>query len=111
LLRSELGQELSECGSPDGPYLYLDDCSYTGKTIRNDIVGWLDTYAPVGGRLHIVVIGYHRGGWYFANQVDQAAYAKVKGTVTWHPFVVIEDRKKYIDTSEVLRPAELPHDS
>jgi hypothetical protein len=57
-------------------------------------------------------MAWHCGGQYYAakdiEKAVQAANKKIK--IGWWRCVEIEDRKTYINTSEVLRPARLPRD-
>src|SRR6267142_985408 len=42
-LQKETGLTLTPCGSPDGPYVYLDDGVFTGTSVRWDIIAWVKT--------------------------------------------------------------------
>lgn len=110
LLQSRFGFQTADCGTTNGPYLYLDDWLFTGNRIRGDLTRWLHYEAPDGGEVYVIVIGSHNSGqWYAKREVDRAATPK-NIRVHWWQFLGVEDRKAYINQSEVLRPTSLPHD-
>ena len=111
-LRSKVGLSLEDCGSSDGPFIYLDDGVFTGNRIRHDLSSWIKSNAPVEARLHVIVIGSHRGGEWYANKelkkVAQEAGKRVD--IHWWRSLKIEDRRAYLAGSDVLRPTALPPD-
>jgi len=110
LLEQLCGLKLSACGSRAGDFVYLDDAVFTGSTVRNELLPWIETDAPKTGKLHIVVAALHNGGQYYAhNCIAKACNDAGKSIdVTWWRRREIEDRKAYIDESDVLRPTTLP---
>lgn len=113
VLQNTCGLKLSDCGSDHGPYIYLDDVIFTGNRIKNDIRGWIQSSAPSAAKAHVVVIGLHRGGqWYARTKIDEGAKAAGKEVgITWWRGVEIEDRKSYVTVSDVLRPSSIPDDA
>lgn len=63
LLLEECGLDINQCGSDDGPYIYLDDVLFTGGRIGQDLTKWISG-APVNASIHIVVIAAHKLGEY-----------------------------------------------
>ena len=78
----------------------------------SDLVRWIRDDAPLESNVHVIVIAFHRYGQYYANRnIKKIAGAEGKKVnLKWWRCVEIEDRKKYIDTSDVLRPTKLPID-
>ena len=113
VLEKRCGLSLVDCGSDDGPYIYLDDAVFSGNKIRNDFLGWIQKSAPQTAKVHVLVIGLHRGGqWYAGTAIQEGAKAAGrKVDVTWWRSLEIEDRKRYIANSDVLRPASIPNDA
>jgi len=113
VLQRSCGVALDECGSDDGPYIYLDDIIFTGNRVKNDLLGWIQSSAPLAAKVHVLVIGFHRGGqWYAKTKVEEGAKAAGKTVdVSWWRYLEIEDRKAYIADSDVLRPSSLPNDA
>lgn len=113
VLQKTCGLSLDDCGSDDGPYIYLDDVIFTGNRIKTDLSGWLQTGAPAAAKVHVVVIGFHRGGqWYAGKEIEKAANAAGKKLdITWWRSLEVEDRKTYVADSDVLRPSAIPADA
>lgn len=112
LLKEECDLGIDACGADPKAYLYLDDGVFTGNRIRNDISSWTQSDAPQDAKVHVVTIALHRGGQFYAEAGIQEAAQRAgkKINVCWWRCVSIEDRKKYIDSSDVLRPRSLPQD-
>lgn len=113
VLQKTCGFGVDECGSEDGPYIYLDDVVFTGNRVRNDLSAWLKSSAPPKAKLHVIVIAFHRGGQYYAKtKIDEVcAVAKKSLDITWWRCLELEDRKTYVNDSDVLRPSSIPGDA
>jgi hypothetical protein len=74
-LKKEIGLTLAQCGSPDGPYFYLDDCVFTGTHVRWNVIDWVKTdHAPKVAKVHILTLAKHRGRIpYTKNKIQQEA--------------------------------------
>lgn len=112
ILENECGLLTEECGENPAAFLYLDDAIFTGNRIRTDIGEWIRTDAPNDAVLHVVTIALHLGGQYFAGiKIDESLKASKKNIkVNWWRRIEIEDRKRYINSSDVLRPTCIPED-
>ncbi|OCW56111.1 phosphoribosyltransferase-like protein [Hoeflea olei] len=113
VLQKACGISLSECGQAGGSsYVYIDDVLFSGGRIKNDIVRWIKDAAPQNAKLVIITIAYHRlGQWRTENDILEAAKAAGKKIeLSWPHVFKVEDRKKYIDNSDVLRPTAIPAD-
>jgi hypothetical protein len=112
ILQEECGLEIDDCGADPDAFLYLDDGIFTGNRIRNDITSWIESDAPQEATLHVVTIALHCGGQYYAKTgIEKAAQdAGKRIDVHWWRCVEIEDRKTYVNSSDVLRPTSVPDD-
>lgn len=112
ILQEECDLGIDDCGGKAAAYLYLDDGIFTGNRVRNDINSWVQSDAPKEAKVHVVTIALHRGGQYYAEtRIGSAAQgAGKKITVRWWRCVEIEDRRRYVNSSDVLRPTSLPDD-
>lgn len=112
-LQQTVQLRVADCGSSGGPFVYLDDAVFTGGRVRSDLVNWIRTDAPTKAEVHIIVIAYHQGGQYYAQtKINEAAKANRKSIhVTWWRVLEIEDRRHYINNSDVLRPTIIPDDA
>jgi hypothetical protein len=106
-MESEFGFDTLACGSPDGPFLYLDDGVFTGARVRADVLNWLAN-APSGAKLYIVVIALYRGGQWWADKSIKPVAKEKSITVQWLRLFEFENRKSYKYTTDVLRLAVVP---
>lgn len=112
VLQEVCGFSVSQCGMRPKAFVYLDDVLFTGNRIRTDISAWINADAPQTASLHVITIGLHSGGQYYARQqiADAANAAGKTINITWWRCIEIEDRKNYTNTSDVLRPTAIPAD-
>ena len=112
LLKREFDLDLDECGHDSERFVYLDDATFTGNRVRNDLMRWIEQDAPASAKVEIVVFAFHTLGQYYASKGLQSAAAKANKKVDtdWWRVLTIEDRLTYINSSDVLRPTELPDD-
>lgn len=111
-LESEHGFGIEDCGQGDEVFIYLDDGIFTGNRVRRDLENWIRDHAPAQAKVHVICIAEHSGGRYYANtkiqEVNRASGKNVD--ITWWNAIVLEDRKTYSATSDVLRPTAIPND-
>lgn len=112
LLEKECGVNLRDCGRDPKAYVYLDDALFTGNRIKIDFDKWIQTKAPDKAKVHVILFALHRSGFYYASREIQnsARAAEKKIEISWWREIEVEDRKAYIDSSDVLRPTKLPDD-
>lgn len=113
-LKKECGiKSLSECGSADEVFVYLDDVLFSGSRIGNDLAEWIQTDAPDRATVHIVVMAAYRfGEWKCMERLREAA-AAAKKKISFHVWAALrlENRVRYEKQSEVLWPVVLPDDA
>jgi hypothetical protein len=112
VLRKKCGFTIKDCGERPAAYIYLDDGIFTGHRIRTDMNGWIHSSAPKQAHVHVIATVLHSGGqWYAKTSIEKVAQEVGKEiTMTWWRGIEVEDRKSYIDASDVLRPVNLPDD-
>jgi len=111
-LYSKCGINLEDCSGSSEAFVYLDDGIYTGNNILNDLKSWILSEAPDEAVLSVVVIALHRGGKHYARTRLDRAKGSIGKTIRidWWRCVELEDRRDYTNSSDVLRPTELPDD-
>lgn len=112
-LEARCGFEVSECGETSGPFVYIDDTLFTGGTVGNDLVEWLETAAPQTSAVEVVVIAAHAFGSFKVEQRISAEASRLNKKVAlriWRA-EVIENRLSERNVSEVLWPTALPDDA
>lgn len=112
-MKETLGIEVNQCGSNGGPFIYLDDISFTGNRVLNDLTKWLQGPALPNAQVYVIVFAYHNGGQWYANKGVTAAAITQKKTISlnWWRVLELEDRTNYSNTSDVFRPSSLPADA
>ena len=113
VLEEECGFGVDECGEDPLAFVYLDDASFTGNRIRQDLEEWITKAAPVKAKVHVITIALHSGGQYYAQKKIDAAASNTKKEIkiSWWWAITLEDRKTYTDSSDVLRPVCIPDDA
>ncbi|MCC0807567.1 hypothetical protein FPV16_15240 [Methylobacterium sp. W2] len=111
-LQSKCGFGISECGEEPHTFLYLDDLVYSGGRTKTDITRWIREESPKEAKLVILTLGIHLLGKYFAetdiNKASKDSGKSIK--LDWWHAKSIEDRKAYMNNSDVLRPTTIPAD-
>jgi hypothetical protein len=112
LVVDELGVALADGGGVPSSYLYLDDGIFSGGRVLSDLSRWIRTDAPHDARVEIVSMALHLGGKWYAQERLQAVAQQAGKTVSlhWWSGVNVENRQTYTNSSDVLRPTELPND-
>lgn len=109
IVREVAGVGIDQCGSPRGPFLYFDDCIFTGWTVLRELRGWL-TSAPSGTKLHVITAGMYTSGSYnAAKNLRPLAASKGVDLSFWRSAELpsyLDDESK----AQVLRPAVIPPD-
>ncbi len=113
ILEETCGFGIAQCGANGGSYVYLDDAIFTGNRVRQDLDAWVRGAAPAVTDLHIISIVLHLGAEYYAGQRIGSVCNEVRKNidVSWWRAITLEDRNRYINTSDVLRPTRIPNDS
>lgn len=111
-LHEAIGLHIWDCGTPNGPFVYLDDAIFSGNRAGDDLSTWIADKAPLDATLHIIVVATHSlGSWQMKTGLKAEAESAGKniGIKIWRA-VEFENRKAYRMQSEVLWPTELPDD-
>jgi len=95
-----------------GSFLYLDDFIFTGNTAVADLSAWITNTAPHRIDLRVVVVAVHTyGEYYLRKQLEKAAAVSGKSlSLSIWRSGEFEDRKSYINASEVFRPTRAAGD-
>jgi hypothetical protein len=90
----------------------MDDVIFTGNRVLNDLRNWITTHTLAKASIHIVTMAFYRGGQYYAKtKLAEAAKAAGKEmTFHWWRMLELEDRKRYVNFADVLRPRGIPQD-
>lgn len=111
-LKKTYGIQKLPNGSSD-TFVYLDDVSFSGNRVLNDLRAWIASTAPALGKVHIIVLALHTGGQNYAQGALLKAAKDAGKTLTfkWWRSVEVEDRRDHTNVSDVLRPTKLPPDA
>jgi len=110
LLKQEVGQEISDCSSNDGPFVYLDDGLFGGGRIFQDVSSWITKASPGKCELRIVVAALHMLGKYYVEKKIGELITKTKKQISlsWWRIHEVENRRYYKNESDVLWPTSVP---
>jgi hypothetical protein len=111
-LKERYGLSLAHCGSPVGPYVYLDDMLFTGNRIILDLVQWIRQEAPARAQVVVMVmVCYRRGLWYTHRMIRQAAAkARKEISLSWLRSIEFEDRRWPSGAVDGFHPTRIPDD-
>ena len=111
VLEQKCGFSVDDCGSDPKVFVYLDDAIFSGGTVHQDLIHWIETDAPDNAILYVIVIATHEG-FFFNKQKITQELAKSGKTIKikWWQLVNLENRRTYADTSDVLWPVSIPDD-
>ena len=112
LLKEKIGLDLKQTGARPSCHIYLDDGIFTGMTLIESLTRWLKGDAPAKCILHVIVIAGHIGGKHYAETTLNKTAKQLGKEIEfrWWALLPLEDRKLYTDTSDVLRPTQIPQD-
>lgn len=110
ILQQGVGLTLADCGSRNGPFIYLDDGVFGGGRVLQDVSSWIEKSAPAEGELRIVVAALHTLGRYYVNKKIAELKARTdKGiSVSWWRIHAVENRRSFKNQSDVLWPTAVP---
>jgi hypothetical protein len=112
-LKKDTGLTLAQCGSPDGPYFYVDDCIFTATHVRWNIINWIKSdNAPQAARVHVLTLANHKGRMdYTKSKIQQEAKAVKKDIAAekWWRFWDLADCYCGGET-DCLHPTYFPQD-
>jgi hypothetical protein len=93
-------------------YYYIDDMLCSGSRVQQDLTAWIINEAPNNIKLVICIIALHEYGFYVTDQkiTEAIKLSKKNIRLQWGWGIRPEDRKKYTDNSDVLRPISAPQD-
>ena len=110
ILESICGVTIDACGSEDGDFIFLDDAIFSGTSVKNDLVPWIETKAPATAKVHVISIALYTGSeWVFRKPIASAIQSSGKKIAIkrWRA-IELENQKSHKDTSEVFWPIGLP---
>jgi hypothetical protein len=112
ILTKQCGFSTEDCGAAPQAFVYLDDASFTGNRIRQDLEKWIANEAPLEAKVHVISMALHSGGQFYAKgKIEKAAQAVGKNIdLEWWGAIELEDRRLYTASSDVLRPVAIPDD-
>ncbi|CAA7625289.1 hypothetical protein [Magnetospirillum sp. UT-4] len=98
--------------SLNGSYVYIDDAIFSGNQVRGDVQQWIEQTDARNCHIHVIVIGWHKRGQWYANKQLRAICSPRSIRMTWWKLGEIEDWKKPETNASVavLWPTHAPND-
>jgi hypothetical protein len=112
VLEKQCGFSVGDCGVNPNVFIYLDDASFTGNRVKQDLEGWIATLAPKEAAVHVIAIALHTNGAQYASEKIKTAAGTSEKTIElkWWYAIRLEDQLASTDSSDVLRPTQIPED-
>lgn len=109
-LKKHYNLSVEDCGATPHTFVYIDDAIFSGGRAKSDLIRWIKDHAPIKAKVAVIVMATHALGVFFATKdIEKAAKEAGKSIeVTWWRSIPIEDRKHYMNNSDVLRPTAIP---
>lgn len=93
-LQDEYSIDINECGVDPDVYIYLDDCMYSGSTVKWDIDRWKVNFKE-GTKLHIIFLGIHYRNYNYVKKEITNILSEKKIEVEFWSIKVIKDLFNY----------------
>ncbi len=109
-LNGQLGFTTRECGSPVGPFIYLDDAIFTGSRVIEDVSSWLEAAAPQQAKVYVIAPVLYRAGVIYAHRrlSKKAREVGKKAEFSWERLAQLENLPCFLDSADVFAPTHIP---
>lgn len=109
-LNESLGLDINNCGTPEGPYLYVDDFLFSGFHVGDDLEAWINECSLRKAKIFILLLETYSLGLYKVKVRLDNAIKVTKKNVEYQFFYgkKSENRNSCKKDSDVLWPSELP---
>jgi len=110
ILEQRFGFRADRQISENRNYVYIDDGIFSGRQIRSEIIRWVRDNDIRDCKVHIIVIGMHKNGYWYTNKKINEDVSGRNVNVRWWRALEIEDWKKpdTVNTVSVLWPRQVP---
>lgn len=109
IMKKRWGIERNDDPQAADRFIYVDDAIFSGGHVFRDLSSWVEKDAPETAEVHVVVIAFHESSYYNRNKLIDASQRSGKNIkFSWWHLLKLEDRRAHINSSDVLRPVEIP---
>jgi hypothetical protein len=110
VLKKRCELAIDDCGSENGEFVFIDDAIFSGSSLRNDLVPWIQKKAPNMATVHVISIALYTGSeWVFRVPIAEAIKKSGKSiSIKRWRAIELENQKVNRDLSEVLWPIGIP---
>lgn len=110
VLGEQFGLTTKSEKSTKSTYVYLDDISFSGNQIKNDLGNWIKRARIKNATIHVITIASHNQGEYYANRELGKICDPLGVKVHFWTSLRVENSPGRIRDAEVLWPTALPVD-
>lgn len=112
VLGEHFGLDTSREEGANGTYIYIDDAIFSGNQIRSDLVKWMTDNDIRNCTVHVIVIGYHKSGQWYANREIRKEAGPRSVRVHWWKAAALEDWRRFenVGSLNILWPTAIPDD-
>lgn len=89
-------------------FVYLDDGIFTGNQLRYALKDWIENNNIHQKIVHVVVLGLHTGGWWYAQRALRSVTQPRGLTIEWWRILEIKSGVNEPKESQILWPTALP---
>lgn len=110
ILSKEYGIQVGRRASNNSQYIYIDDAIFSGHQVKGDLEKWVKGSEASDCTVHIIVIGFHKSGQWYADRELRKIASGRRINFKWWRIAEIEDWKKpeNVNSVDVLWPMSLP---
>lgn len=113
VLTEKFGLDTSRDESANQTYIYIDDAIFSGNQVKSDLVNWMVDGDKRDCKVHVIVMGQHKSGQWYANKEIQKEAGLRRVHIHWKEAVKLEDWRKpeNVGSINILWPSEIPDDT
>jgi hypothetical protein len=110
VLADKFGLSTASENSVNNTYVYLDDVSFSGNQIKNDLLQWFEQNKIKDANVQVIVIGVYAYGEYYAKRELRKAFNQRNTRLKFWASVRIENSPNRVKDAGVLWPTQLPNE-
>jgi len=108
-IAEQFGISTANQESQASQFLYLDDVSFSGNQIKNDLLQWAEKRDIRNARVYVIAMALYTGGEHYAKTALRQPFGERRIEYSFHG-IRFENRLARKRDSQVFWPTHLPAD-